>query len=116
LGGDAGVGGQPAGAGGVGGTAVGGASGMSGSAGWGGGSPTNCLNCVTMACDTAQECFENPACVEGLICGAGACGGLEGTPAFECWFECFGGDVELALLALDGALCLAQNCTVACQF
>jgi hypothetical protein len=117
----AGSGGQPAGSGGVGGVAGIGGGGMAGlggkggNAGAAGASPGACLMCITTACEAAQECFENPDCVEGIICGAGACAGLEGGPALACWVKCFGGDAELAAFALEAALCLAENCAVACQ-
>lgn len=133
----AGSGGQPAGAAGVGASggfganggfggfggfgnlggfgAISGSSGSAGkgSAGFGGASPGNCLECVTTACESAQECFADPDCVEGIVCGAGVCSGAP--EPLGCWIECFDGDATLALSALGAALCLAENCQVACQ-
>ena len=77
--------------------------------------PSNCLECISQSCPEATACFQNPACVEGLICGASACGGLEGPVALRCWVACFNGDTGLALQALTAAVCLSARCSVACQ-
>jgi hypothetical protein len=88
---------------------------MSGEGGFAGASPTNCLECVNSACPVALECFADPACVSGIFCGLGSCAGLDGTGALECWVGCFDGDVTLAFRALESAICLSENCAVACQ-
>jgi hypothetical protein len=83
--------------------------------GIGGASPGNCLECISTSCPEANECFQNPNCIEGLLCGAAACEGLEGPEALRCWTVCFDNDARLALQALTAALCLASRCAVACQ-
>jgi hypothetical protein len=83
--------------------------------GTGGGTPEQCLECISNSCPEATACFQNPQCVEGLICGASVCAGVEGPEALRCWTACFGGDASLALQALTAGICLAQNCAMACQ-
>jgi hypothetical protein len=100
--------------GGTGGSATGGRGGTN-TGGTGGVTPEDCLECISSSCPEATACFQNPTCVEGLICGASVCVGLEGAPALRCWTTCFGGDARLALQALTAAICLAQNCSMACQ-
>ena len=102
------------GTGGRGGTMTGGRGGTN-TGGTGGQSPENCLDCITMSCPEANQCFANPMCIEGLLCGAAACGGLEGAEALRCWTTCFDNDARLALQALTAAICLSQRCAVACQ-
>jgi hypothetical protein len=110
------VGGGPIGGGG--GTSgrggTGGVGGMSGTGGFAGASPATCLTCLGEACPSASDCFANPACVQGIFCGIGSCSG-NGSSAFECWLACFNGDTGVALVALQAALCLGENCAMACQ-
>ena len=83
--------------------------------GFGGATPGNCLDCIANSCPEANECFDNPRCVQGLFCGATACGGFEGTNAIRCWTACFDGDAGLAFQAIAAGICLAQTCSMACQ-
>ena len=88
--------------------------GGSGIAGAGGGSPDACLECTTVNCPDAFVCLGNPACVQGTLCGAVNCAGLEGSGALTCWIECYDGDTALALSALSAVLCVGGTCSQAC--
>jgi hypothetical protein len=95
----------------------GGVGGTGGSVGGTGGTSngTACLECVSSSCPTASECFGNTACVQGIFCGLASCATGTDPAGLQCWLDCFNGDAEVALMALEAALCLGQNCAMACQ-
>src|SRR5262249_10829149 len=99
-------------AGGTGGVVAGAAGSIAGTGGSTNGN--DCLACVISSCPTASDCFGNTACVQGIFCGLASCTGTD-PAALERWLECFDGDAEVALMALQAALCLGQNCGMACQ-
>jgi hypothetical protein len=102
MGGDAGQGGQgAAGAGGTGGTG-------------GGPMPIECLACIGIECPQALDCVTDQACIQGVICAVGQCLGGGGTPDFMCLLDCFDGDIDAALIAVDTLTCVFGSCADAC--
>jgi len=112
-----GAGASAGGAGGAGGSSEGGFGGQGGSANGGGGGgimPLACLTCIGQECPAAIDCVTNPSCVQGVACAVGQCLGGGGTPDFMCVLDCFDGDIDAALAAVDALTCIAGSCSDSC--
>jgi hypothetical protein len=108
-GGGAGVGGAAGAGGGLGGTA-----GSGGEAGAGGFGPLDCVTCVGSECPEMLDCLLDPLCVQGLGCSVVNCLG-GGAPDLGCISDCFGGDMEAAMQALAGLMCIMESCGAQCE-
>ena len=74
-----------------------------------------CLECVTSTCPEAQECFNDPACVQGALCAFTTCVSDQDAPAgLDCWLGCFEGNSGAALAAFTAFTCVGQNCGMGC--
>lgn len=118
-GGDAGSGfGGDAGSdfGGTGGDAGGQGQGGSGFGGAGGSGPGACIGCITQNCPTAQACFADQACRQGVMCVFSQCigGGGGGGPDFQCMIGCFNGDFAAAMQAFQALQCVRTSCGQDC--
>lgn len=105
------------GGGGMGGAADGGFGGEGGAGGDGGGGgimPIECLTCIGTECPDAIGCVTDPACIQGVVCAVSQCLGGGGTPDFMCLLDCFDGDIDAALSAVDALTCIAGSCSDAC--
>jgi hypothetical protein len=78
-----------------------------------------CGTCVREHCGTQiNQCVNDPACREGLLCAAQMCAGssaADAGPDLVCLFGCFRGDLGKVLSALEGLGCIKSNCTDACS-
>jgi hypothetical protein len=113
-----GAGGRDGGDGGAGGRDGSGGAGAGDQGGGGGGStgsgdPIDCAVCVATDCPQIAECIADPVCAEGLVCTLTGCI-ADGAPDLQCISECFGGDFEAALGALEALGCVVTTCGDAC--
>ena len=108
--GGSGQGGSGQGGSGQGGSGQGGA-GQGGSTGSGG--PLDCAVCVATECPQIAECISDPACADGLVCTLTSCI-VDGQPDLVCIADCFNGDFEAALGALDALGCIVTTCGDGC--
>jgi hypothetical protein len=94
---------------------VGGATGSAGFPALDGG-VGECLTCVATMCPEAQDCFNDPVCLQGSICAATTC--LSGQDAsaggLDCWLGCFGNDPGAAVTAFTAFSCVASSCGMGC--
>lgn len=81
-----------------------------GAGGMGGGGPLDCLLCIATNCPSAQQCLQNPNCVQGLLCSIQNCN----PPTFTCILNCFNGDFVAALTALQAIFCVFNQCSMEC--
>lgn len=110
-------GGSSVGGSGVGGMAEGGVGGegAGGQGGRGGGiMPLECLTCIGIECPDAVGCVTDPTCIQGVVCAVGQCLGGGGTPDFMCLLDCFDGDIDAALSAVDALTCIGGSCSDTC--
>ena len=116
AGGSVGQGGDGVGGEAVGGAGVGGEGGQGPGSGGIGGQPPNpidCLTCVGIECPAALDCVTNPDCINGLVCAVGQCLG-GGAPDLPCLLDCFNGDIDAALAAVEVITCVLGTCGDEC--
>ncbi|MEQ9325103.1 MAG: hypothetical protein RIF41_38405 [Polyangiaceae bacterium] len=109
-------GGPSVGGGGLGGMSEGGFGGEGGAGEGGGGGimPIECLTCIGTECPDAIGCVTDPTCIQGVVCAVSQCLGGGGMPDFMCLLDCFDGDIDAALSAVDALTCIAGSCSDAC--
>lgn len=77
------------------------------------GTPIDCLACIGTSCPEAMACIQDSACVQGMVCAVSQCLG-GGSPDMMCVLDCFNGDMQAAMLALNTITCIFGSCGPEC--
>ena len=117
VGGNHGSGGNATGGqGATGGTIATGGNGEGGTTEGGGGggiNPIDCIGCIAQSCPEVLSCVTNPECIQGIGCTVVQCLG-GGQPDLLCIADCFGGDIEAAMEAIQVITCVFGECGDSC--
>ncbi len=75
--------------------------------------PIDCLTCVAFQCPETVACLTDPGCVQGLVCTVSQCLS-DGQPDLICVAECFDGDIDGAVEAIQAISCVFGPCGDVC--
>lgn len=75
--------------------------------------PIDCLTCVATECPETVACLTDTTCVQGLVCTVSQCLS-DGQPDLACVADCFDGDFDAALQAIQSISCVIGPCGDVC--